>query len=474
MKNVMIYLSGAAMALGLAPFAPAQGDLYRLTPPPVLEGLFGHSVSGAGDIHADGCPDLVVGAPGADVHGPESGVITVYSGLDGNPGLFLLGDTDWDQLGWSVSDVGDANGDGFADIVAGAPCYSPDTSLGYARLFSGSSGVTLHTWYATSLYDWFGISVSGAGDFNNDGFPDVLVGASEEDNGGLIDSGSAQVFSLQAGLLYTFDGHAAGDKSGYSVSDAGDVNNDGFPDIVVGAPYDDTGGTAAGSAEVLSGKDGASLYRFQGPAGGRLGQCVSDAGDVNADGYADIIAGGDQGAAQSYTYARVYSGIDGTIIQSFGQSGASEGGRAVSGAGDIDQDGFADLLLPRPPYGGVVARSGKDGAEIFLLDGETSSDHFGRSLSDADDVNGDGIPEVIVSGGLYAKVISTVCGTTGVVGQGCPGSAPAAPTLEITGCAVPGATLFVALYALRVTHISIAARVTWTPEGKGKGPESSP
>ncbi|MBI4878917.1 MAG: VCBS repeat-containing protein [Planctomycetes bacterium] len=338
------------------------------------------------------------------------------------------------------------NCDGFADIVAGAPSEFPDTTLGYARVYSGSTGVALHTWYATSVYDSFGTSVSGAGDFNNDGSADVLVGASMTDSGGLVDSGNAQVLSLQAGLLYTFHGHGAGDKFGSWVSDAGDVNNDGFPDVVVGARYDQTGGLAAGSAEVFSGKDGASLYRFLGPAYAQLGQCVSDAGDVNADGYGDVIVGGEQNGTQSF--ANIYSGKDGGIIHSFGLGGGlGEGGRAVSGGGDIDQDGFADVLLPILSPHSVVARSGKDGAEILRLYGETPTDFFGRSLSDASDVNGDGIPEIIVSGDSYAKVISTDCGTSEVVGQGCPGSAPAVPTLEITGCPVPGGSLYVALYA---------------------------
>ncbi|MBI4880930.1 MAG: FG-GAP repeat protein [Planctomycetes bacterium] len=448
MKMVTMYLGGPALALALGQGALAQGDLYRLVPVPGLGGDLGHSVSGGGDLDGDGYPDIVTGAPATSVSGHCSGLVVVFSGSDGGPIFFFPGDTSDDSFGWSVSDVGDVDGDGFADVVAGAPCHYPDISLGYARLFSGSSGVSLHTWYASSLDDWFGTSVSGAGDMNGDGSPDVLVGASEEDGSGLSDSGRARVFSLQAGLLYTFAGHAAGDEFGYSVSDAGDVNNDGFPDIVVGARYDHSAGPAAGSAEVFSGKDGVSLYRFLGPAYAHLGYCVSDAGDVNADGYADVIVGGEQGSTLSY--ANVYSGMDGVIIHTFGLSGAShDEGRVVSGAGDVDQDGLADLLLQTVFPWGVVARSGNDGTELFRLDGETASDLFGVSLSDAGDINGDGIPEIIAgSASGYGRVISTDCGTIQVMGQGCPGSAPAAPALQITGCAVPGAPVLVGLDAV--------------------------
>ncbi|MBI4881213.1 MAG: FG-GAP repeat protein [Planctomycetes bacterium] len=452
MRNPILRTTLATTLFCWGQAGAGQGDMYVLKPPSGLELSFGQRVSGAGDVNGDGYPDFLVAAPACPVSGPGSGLVMLYSGQDGT-GLYpLIADTAGDSFGRSLSDLGDANGDGFADVLVGAPSDYPDTTLGYARIFSGSTGITLHTWYAASMYDSFGASVSGAGDLNNDGFPDLLVGASMNDAAGQVDSGNAQVFSLQTGLLYTFNGHAAGDQFGSSVSDAGDINNDGFPDIIVGAPGDDIGGNASGSAEVFSGKDGSSIYRFPGagtPWG--LGRCVSDAGDVDADGCADVIVGGH--SSSNLVYANVYSGKDGSTIHSFGGVGvAGEGGHAVSGVGDINQDGFADVLLATSLHDAVVARSGNDGAELFRMYGDIAGDTSGCGLGDADDVNGDGIPEMIVgfSGGTltpYAKVITTDCGTIQLVGQGCPGSTPAAPTLEITGCPVPGASLFLALYA---------------------------
>ncbi|MBI4880524.1 MAG: VCBS repeat-containing protein [Planctomycetes bacterium] len=453
MNRVLFQVLGVATALGFPDLAQGQGELHVLTSVPGLEGALGWSVSGAGDVDADGYPDLLVGSPAASVSGQHSGLATVYSGYDGSPFLFFPGDTGDDGFGWAVSDVGDVNGDGFADVLAGAPCTFPDTSLGYARIFSGSTGAALQTWFAASLYDMFAASLSGAGDFNNDGFPDVVVGASADDNNGLVDSGSAQVFSLQAGLLYTFDGHGAGDEFGHSVSDAGDMDNDGFVDIIVGAAHDCAGGIGAGSAEVFSGKNGSSLYRFLGVPYGYLGYCVSDAGDVNADGHADVIVNGTHQGAQAQSYAHVYSGKDGSVIHSFGTS-AAEGyvGPAVSGAGDVNQDGFSDLLMRVSPPG-AAGRSGKDGTELFRVEAEATTDYFGFSLSDADDVNGDGIPEIIVGSpwgtpgsASYAKVISTDCGTITAVGQGCAGSAPTVPMLQIMGCPVPGGSLSLVFY----------------------------
>ncbi|MBI4880198.1 MAG: FG-GAP repeat protein [Planctomycetes bacterium] len=254
-----------------------------------------------------------------------------------------------------------------------------------------------------------------------------------------------------AQLLYTFNGHGSGDHFGTSVSAAGDVNSDGFPDVIVGAPIDGSGGNNAGSAEVFSGKDGASLYRFLGPVNGYLGSGVSDAGDVNADGYADLVVGGHN--SSNLGYANVYSGKDGAIIHSFGGVGAlAEGSKGVSGAGDIDRDGFSDILLQIPPYFGIVVRSGIDGSELFRVSAEAEGYSFGYSLSDADDVNGDGIPEIIVGSPWstptsFAKVISTDCGTITTVGQGCAGSAPTVPMLQITGCAVPGGAVSLVYYA---------------------------
>ena len=110
----------------------------------------------------------------------------------------------------------------------------------------------LWQWYGDSAGDWFGRSVSSAGDVDGDGFDDVVVGAYRDDNNG-TDSGSARVFSGATGaILHTWNGDSAGDQFGWSVSGAGDVDGDGFDDVVVGAPHDDNNGTDSGSATVLT------------------------------------------------------------------------------------------------------------------------------------------------------------------------------------------------------------------------------
>ena len=162
------------------------------------------------------------------------------------------GDNAFDRFGSSVSGAGDVNGDGFDDFIVGA--FGDDNNGNYsgsARVFSGADGSVLFTVSGDSLYDEFGRSVSGAGDVNGDGFDDLIVGAFGDDNNG-NQSGSARVFSGADGsVLFTFNGDSAGDYFGFSISGAGDVNGDGFDDLIVGARSDDNNGSNSGSARVF-------------------------------------------------------------------------------------------------------------------------------------------------------------------------------------------------------------------------------
>ncbi|MCA9773362.1 MAG: FG-GAP repeat protein, partial [Myxococcales bacterium] len=196
---------------------------------------------------------------------------------------------------------------------------------------------TLYTFVGDSNRDNFGIAVSGAGDVNGDNFDDLIVGAERDDNNG-PESGSARVLSGADGsTLYTFDGDSADDAFGASVSGAGDVNGDDFADVIVGAPRDDNSGDDSGMARVFSGADGAILYTFDGGgAGDELGSSVAAAGDINGDDFDDVIVGAPQPVVAG-GFARIFSGANGAVLRTLeGKFPETEVGSSVAGAGDVN------------------------------------------------------------------------------------------------------------------------------------------
>jgi hypothetical protein len=383
-------------------------------------GDFGQSVSSAGDVNNDGVPDVIVGAyRDRDNSGAYSGSVRVFSGLDGAILYTFNGDSNYGNFGFSVSAAGDVNNDGYADVIVGAYGDGNNgTNSGSARIFSGLDGAILYSFNGDSSYGNFGFSVSTAGDVNNDGFADVIVGAYGDVNNGSR-SGSARIFSgLDGAILYTFNGDSNSDAFGYSVSAAGDVNNDGYADVIVGAYGDDNNGSRSGSARIFSGLDGAILYTFNGDSSDDdFGFSVSGAGDVNNDGFADVIVGayGDDNNGSSSGSARIFSGLDGSVLYTFnGDSINDNFGTSVSAAGDVNNDGFADVIVGangddnNGSYSGSASIfSGADGTIIVTINGYSPSNQLGVSVAAAGDVDGDGYDEVIVgTANNTARIVS--------------------------------------------------------------------
>lgn len=349
----------------------------------------------------------------------------------------INGSARFDRFGASAAYLGDINGDGFGDFISGATAADPGgiPQAGSAMAFSGADGSILYQFDGTSDSDHMGVAVAGAGDVNNDGVPDILVSASGTDVGGFTDAGSAFVYSGATGaLLYRFDGPASYEGMGSSLAGVGDLNGDGFDDFMIGSSGADIGGLFnVGTAYVHSGANGSLLYRFDGDpvAFYQMGVAVASAGDVDADGTPDLIVGAAEFLFGHPGTATIYSGATGLLIRRhFGSFTWGRFGISVSSAGDIDGDGFGDVIIGDTvaspvglsEAGTAYVFSGATGSELLRFEGTEFGEHLGQTVSLADDLDGDGVLDLVVNspqrdsqGILDAGVVSVHSGATGHV-----------------------------------------------------------
>ena len=417
-------------------------------------GDFAGSAVAFADVNGDGYDDVVVGAEGeADsagavyvVLGSAAGIGTInLSAADAK----LTGEVADDEAGSAVA-AGDVNGDGYADIIVGSK------NSGGVGLWAGAAYVALGgpTGIASSsladvdakltgaaAYDTAGTTVA-VGDVNNDGYDDVLVGASGGSPAGLLGGGVYLVLGSLSGVtggsLASADailtGEATGDNAG-KVAFAGDVNGDGYGDVVVGA---------SGNASTTS--DGGAAYIVYGSSSGlptinlasadaklsaedpsdMVGYWVATAGDSNGDGYADVVVGAGaedsvfSGAGAAYIVHGSSTGISSMNLsladtKVTGEAELDEAGRILGPAGDLDGDGFDDVLVGAEQndeggtYAGAVyllrgsafgVPSGSLSAAAAKLIGEADIDKAGSSVAGAGDTDGDGHLEILVGARL--------------------------------------------------------------------------
>ncbi len=332
--------------------------------------FFGVSVGGAGDVNGDGFADVIVGAALYDNGQANEGAAFVYMGgtaaFSPTPDALLEGDQASASFGNSVAGAGDVNGDGFADVIVGAQQYdNGQIDEGAAFIYYGGGGAFDPTADAqlelNQASGFSGVSVAGAGDVNGDGYGDVIVGASRYDNGqtnegaAFVYFGGAGAFNSTADTL--LESNQASALFGVSVASAGDVNGDGFADVIVGALLYANGTPDEGAAFVYFGGTGAfdstaDAQLESNQAGAQFGTSVAGAGDVNGDGFADIIVGADQydnGQANEGA-AFIYFGGAGAFnptadAQLESDQALALFGVGVSGAGDVNGDGFADVVV---------------------------------------------------------------------------------------------------------------------------------
>ncbi len=326
-------------------------------------------IAAAGDVDLDGVPDLIVGSQLESNSAPGAGAAHVFSGFDGSIIYTFNGSITNAFFGGAVDGAGDVNGDGYPDLIVGASsAWVNGADSGRARVFSGFDGSTLYTFNGASAYDGLGVSVGGLGDVNADGHDDVAVGIFKGD-GVITDCGVVRVYSgVNGSILYEVYGSAAGNHFARSLAGGGDLNGDGVPDLLVGAKNNGENGVLAGKIYAYSGGDGSLLYsRLGDHIGDQLGTALSFAGDMDGDGHDDFVAGApydDAGFANNGS-ARAYSGSDGSTIGTVTGSGAGDlFGLTVSGGGDMDGDGFDDLIVGAPLDDDFGISSGS--ATVFL------------------------------------------------------------------------------------------------------------
>ena len=349
-------------------------------PHPQADAAFGFSVAAAGDVNQDGVPDCIIGAFGQGEAGSAETLV----------------------FGWTAEDGSEYN-------------VSKRVGSGQAFVFSGREGQLLHSLESPqqSAGAGFGWSVASAGDLDGDGIPEFIVGAHSQDHEGRV-----FVFSGRDGTgLHTLapppDSGAEG--FGWTVNSTGDLNRDGIPDIVVGAPYSSVEGRSTqGRAYVYSGADGSLLYSIDHPqpqAGASFGWYVTSAGDLNEDSVPDLLIGApyqDVGAVAAQGAAFAFSGTDGSLLLTFHDPvpRPSAGfGWIMSAIPDVNTDEIPEILVGAPfqrvdefhVQGEVFLYNGRDGRHLITFDNPDphQGSMFGYALASPGDINADHIPEFV-------------------------------------------------------------------------------
>lgn len=381
--------------------------------------LFGRSVSTAGDVNGDGYADIVVG--GSTWVNPTAGEGAAWLYLGSPTGISTTAlfryelNISGGNMGESVNTAGDVNGDGYSDIIVG--CRLGNRAVVYHGGAYNVAATPTATRYSGAAGARLGAAVADAGDVNGDGYTDVVIGAPGASNGQAGEGLAYVHYGSTSGLAVapnvTLEANIAGASYGYSVSSAGDVNGDGYADVIIGAP--NSGGTGRayiymGSAAGLS---TAPALTLTGTAGSEYGYAVCTAGDVNSDGYADVVIGS-PGNASAYVHWGRPPGTWPTPANTYTGAVGSRFGAAVSTAGDVNGSGYSSVIIGAPNYSNGQANEG--GAYIYhgsngglnwtwntLLEYNVANALFGTSVAGVGDVNGNGFYDVAVGAPGWAN-----------------------------------------------------------------------
>jgi hypothetical protein len=349
------------------------------------------------DVNGDGYADVVVGAANVPPGGSASIYLGQTEGLGAVPTTTLASPNPViDGFGASVASAGDVNGDGYADLIVGV-FSTARTSEGAYLYLGGPTGLPGTPSMTLTLpvpdAGLIGTQVASAGDVNGDGYADVIVGVgSPFVSSAYVYLGSATGLSTTPSITLSAPAGMQNDHFGVSVASAGDVNGDGYGDVVV------AGWDAISAVVYLGGPSGlatAPATVLASPEGGSVVVAVAGAGDVNGDGYGDVILG-DGLTGMAYVYLGSSAGLASTAATALvGPDGReSDYGAAVASAGDVNGDGYGDIVVGAPNVyatayvylGGAAGVSTMPFATLMSPGGEFT--YFGQSVSSTRDVNG--------------------------------------------------------------------------------------
>lgn len=394
---------------------------------------FGAVVAGIGDINGDGFDDVAVGAPAwSDEVLAQAGQVSIYlgsaDGLDPTPIRLLTGGASGDRLGSTIVGVGDLTGDGFDDVAIAVP-YADVEGMGdvgvvhlYAGSASGIGAAPYLTLQGSSPSEWFGTSIDGGDDIDGEGTPDLVIGAPGYDS----QRGRVHVYLGTAGTLpstpvQALEGSTYGELFGQRILVVEDMHGDGKMDLVVSAPHraSDTS-SLAGQVFVfpgtISGLSTAAVSSLSAGTHGpeRMGwQLLSD-GDIDGDGFGDVLASGpyaSKGGVSNVGRLAMFRGantgpVEETAASVYGWTQDEQMGLSMALVGDMDGDGVAEFAVAAPTYDGIRDNSGRIDifniqtlpfAPVRSLEGPSVGVQLGTALAGAGDVNGDGFMDLLAS-----------------------------------------------------------------------------